>query len=91
MRIIDGIGILGRSRDWPPGVSEPSEEIIQRSQYDLFWRVGLLLFKDPAQARDYAWRQLGAVSIDPNESEKPRSDRQRHLFQYLNGAMEAAR
>jgi hypothetical protein len=91
MRTIDNIGILGRLRDWAAGISEPSEEMIMRSQYELFWRVGLLLFKDPGQARDYAWRHLGVITLEAAEMEKPQSPRQQHLFQDRDGIMEAAR
>jgi len=54
-RRFDEIGLRALERDWAVWPGEPSDDVIHRSQFNLFHEIGIHLFgKDSGQALDYA-------------------------------------
>ena len=54
-RQFDSLGLKALERDWAVWATEPSEDLIQRSQFNLFHDIGVQLFgHDSGRAMNYA-------------------------------------
>ena len=54
-RQFDDFGLLALERDWAAWPGEPSDDVMMRSQFNLFYEIGIHLFgRNSRQALDYA-------------------------------------
>ena len=54
-RHFDELGLRGLERDWAVWAREPSDDVMHRSQFNLFHDIGIQLFgRNSGQAMDYA-------------------------------------
>jgi hypothetical protein len=54
-RHFDELGLRALERDWAAWPGEPSDDVVKRSQFNLFYDMGVHLFgKNSVQAMDYA-------------------------------------
>ena len=54
-RQFDHVGLRALERDWAAWSGEPSDDLIKRSQFNLFYEIGIHLFgRNSGQAREYA-------------------------------------
>ncbi|PYJ17612.1 MAG: hypothetical protein DME96_05445 [Verrucomicrobia bacterium] len=77
-RHFDDLGLRALERDWAAWPGVPSEDLMMRSQFNLFYDIGIRFFgRHSSQALDYALyvmekRELVALVLRP-------ADRQRHF------------
>jgi hypothetical protein len=54
-RQLDDLGLRALAHDWAVWLVEPSNDLMRRSQFNLFYDIGMRLFgRNPGQAREYA-------------------------------------
>jgi hypothetical protein len=89
----DELGGKEFARDWAAWPTAPDEDVMLRSQFNLFYRIGWFLFRDRRQALDYALGKVALVNRRPASIQEFQDERtQRHLFRYFEeDVIEAAR
>ena len=69
-RHFDDIGLRAWSRDWTAWQTEPTQDLIHRSQFNLFWDIGERLY-GKGGATAYAIKQMSGPEQTPSKPEGP--------------------
>jgi hypothetical protein len=81
----DQVGLSAIGRDWAAWETEPSEDLILRSQFNLLRDIGFFMFRDSRQALDFAMNRIALPGPKPTFNQFAEVGVQPHLFDYFEG------
>jgi hypothetical protein len=84
----NNLGLNAFGQDWNAWPNQPEADQMLQSQFELFRQVGLLLFRDPRQALDFAMEKIALRVPKPTLQAFAGWKAQKQLFQHFEGGME---